>query len=102
MWKSIVNYARCYGQNVMSEGPVRRWDRMLKNWGKEKMFTLKSEVVVDIPSIVSESRVQNIDQKLAKDGASRFQNVHVNLQKYCALFSARLLPLRQAGASYFF
>jgi hypothetical protein len=32
-----------YGQNVMSEGTVRQWCRMFKDW--QKKFTMKSEVV---------------------------------------------------------
>jgi hypothetical protein len=47
----------------MSEGTVRRWGRMLKNWVEERLFTIKNEVV-GRPSVVSEHLVQNIGEKI--------------------------------------
>jgi hypothetical protein len=38
------------------------------------MFTIKSEVV-GRPPVASESLVENIGEKIMKDGASRFQNI---------------------------
>jgi hypothetical protein len=57
--------------------------------GGEQMFTMKSEVV-GRSSVVSDDLVQNVDQKLVKDGSPQFQNIRVNFHKFQALFSARL------------
>jgi hypothetical protein len=50
--------------------------------------------VVDQPSVVSDEIVQSFDQKnLVKEGASQFQNFHVNFHKFHLLLSMRLSQL---------
>jgi hypothetical protein len=56
------------------------------------MFTMKIEVV-GRPSVVSDDLVQSVDQKFANDGASQFQDSHVNFLKFQALFSTRISQL---------
>jgi hypothetical protein len=68
-----------YSQNVISEGSVRQWCRM---------FTVKSKVVSE-PSAVFKV-LTNI---FVKDGASKFENFHVNFHKFHALFCMRLSQL---------
>jgi hypothetical protein len=67
------------GQNVMSEGTESQWCRMLKAGRSGR------------PSVVSDNLVQSVDLKYVKDGASQFQNFHVNFHKFHAIFSTRLL-----------
>jgi hypothetical protein len=62
-------FCAVYGHNVMSERPVRRWCRMLKD-GKQ-MFTMKSEVVGR--PFIENGDLHSVDQIFSKDGASRFQ-----------------------------
>jgi hypothetical protein len=60
---------------------------------------MKSEVV-GRSTVVSDDLVQSVDQISAKDGASQFQNFHVNFHKFHALFSTRLLQLGQAITNF--
>jgi hypothetical protein len=75
-----------YGQNVMSEGTVRQWCRLSKNgW-----INVHHEQQSGRPPAVSDDLVQIVDQKTVKDGASQFQNFHMNFHKFHALLSTRL------------
>jgi hypothetical protein len=66
------------GQNVMSEGTVRQWRRMFKDWrtnvrGKER--SVRS-------SVVNGDLVQSVNKIFVKDGSSKFQNFIVNFQNF--------------------
>jgi hypothetical protein len=39
IWEAV------YGQTVVSEGTVRQWCRMFRDWQSKEMFTLKSVVI---------------------------------------------------------
>jgi hypothetical protein len=64
-------YSAVYSQNIISEGTVRQWCKMLKDG--QKIFTMKSEVV-GRPSVVSDALVQSLTKKFMKDCASQFQH----------------------------
>jgi hypothetical protein len=84
-----------YGQNIMHEGTLRQWHRMLKMG--EQSFTMKSEVIGQ-PSVVSDDLVQSVDQKFVKDSASQFQNFHVsfhNLKKIITCWA--IISFSQGG-----
>jgi transposase len=49
-----------YGQNVVSEGSVRRWCRMLEHGRSD----VHDEEGSDWPSVVSDDLVQNVDTKI--------------------------------------
>jgi hypothetical protein len=51
-----------YGQNVMSEGTVRQWRRMLMD---KQMFTMKKEMI-GRSSVVSDDLVQGTDQQICE------------------------------------
>jgi hypothetical protein len=55
------------GQNITSEGSVRRWCKIFKDGRAKKILTMKSEVV-GRPLVVSDDLFQSVD----KDGASQF------------------------------
>jgi hypothetical protein len=78
---NIVNYSQAvYCQNVMSEGTVRQWYRVFKigrNNVQGEERSRRSPVLNDI--------LFN-----AKDGASQFQNFHVNFHKFQAFFYVKL------------
>jgi hypothetical protein len=48
-----------YGQNTMSEGTLRQWCRMFKDWRTDVLDEEKSV----LPSVVSDDLVQSVDQK---------------------------------------
>jgi hypothetical protein len=78
-----------YGQNIMSEGTVRQWCRMFKDWRKnihDEQRSVRTSVMSDHP-------FKSVDQKYVKDGASQFQNFRLNFHKFHALFSTRLSQL---------
>jgi hypothetical protein len=79
-----------YGQNVMSEGNVRHCCRMFKDGGTDIHDGQRS----GRPSVLSDDLVQMLTKKFAKDGASQFQNFHVNFHKFRSLFSTRLSQAR--------
>jgi hypothetical protein len=56
----------------------------------EQMFTMKSEVV-GRPSVVSDVLFQEWTKQFVKDGASQFQNFHVNFHKFHPVFSTTVL-----------
>jgi hypothetical protein len=56
----------------------------------EQMFTMNSKVVGQ-PCVVTDDLVEVLTKKSVKDGASRFQNFHVNFHKFQALFSTRFI-----------
>jgi hypothetical protein len=78
-----------YGQNVMNEGTVRHWRRMFRD-GRTNVHY---EEWRGLPSVVNDDLVKVLTKIFVKDGASQFQNFHVNFHKYHALFSMRLLQL---------
>jgi hypothetical protein len=45
------------------------------------------------PFVVNDDLVQDVEQKIVKDGASHSQSLHVNFQTLHALFSTRLPQL---------
>jgi hypothetical protein len=75
-----------HSQNVISEQTVRQCCRMFKDGSKN----FHDEQRSGQPSAVSDDLVQSVDQKFVKDGASHFQNFHVNLHTFHTLFSRRL------------
>jgi hypothetical protein len=83
--------AAIYGQDVMNEGTVRQWCRMFR----EGRTNVHGEERSDRPAICSEllSFFKVLTKKFVEDGASQFQNFHVNFHKFHALFFARLLQL---------
>jgi hypothetical protein len=76
------------GQNVMSEGTVRQWRRMVDDWGGGG--NVQNEERSGGPSVVCDYLVQSVDKKFVKDGALQFQNFRVNCHKFRALFPTRL------------
>jgi hypothetical protein len=73
----------------MTEGTVRQWCRMFK----DVRTNIHDESRSVRPFAVSDDLVQSVEQKNVKDGASQFQNFHVNFHKFHALFSMRLSQL---------
>jgi hypothetical protein len=68
-----IHYELCtiHGQNVMF---------------KDGRTNVHDEEWSGRPSVVSDDLVQSVDKKFVKDGASQFQNLHVNFHKFLALF----------------
>jgi hypothetical protein len=79
-----------YDQNVMSEGTVRQWLECSKMGGRTNVCDEKRS---GGPAICSERWLKVLINKSVKDGASQFQNFHVNFHKFQALFSKRLSQL---------
>jgi hypothetical protein len=70
--------AAVYCQSVMTGGNASQWCRMFK----------------DGPPVGSHDFVQSVDQKqCVNEGASQFQNFHVDFHKFQALFFTRLSQL---------
>jgi hypothetical protein len=59
-----------YGPNAMSEGTVRQFCRMFKDW----RTNVHDEERSGWPSVVSDDLVRSVHQKFVKDGASQCQN----------------------------
>jgi hypothetical protein len=74
-----------YGQNVMTEGTVRQWCRMLKD-GKTNVH---DEDQSGLPSVMNDDLVRSVNQKSVKDGGSQLQKFHLNFYKLNALFITR-------------
>jgi hypothetical protein len=77
-----------YGQNVTSKGTVRQWCRMVKD-GQKNVY---NEERSGWSSVVSDL-VQNVAEKIVKDGTSQFQNFRVYFHKFHVLFSTRSAQL---------
>jgi hypothetical protein len=80
-----------YDKNVMNEGNLRLWCRMVKD-GQANMFTKKSDVVGQ-PSLVTDGLIQNVTHIFVKVSASQVENFCVNFHKSVALLCARLSEL---------
>jgi hypothetical protein len=75
-----------YGQNVMNRRTVRQRCSMFKDGPK----SIHDEERSGRPSAVGDDSVQFVDKKKSvKDGASQFENVRVNFDKFHAIFSTR-------------
>jgi hypothetical protein len=79
-----------YGQNVMIEVTVRQWCRMFKD-GQTNVY---NEEQYGRPSVVSDL-VELLIRKFVKDGASQFQNFHVNIHKLHALL-CKIITVRRS------
>jgi hypothetical protein len=76
----------------MREGTVRQWCRMFKNGRTD----VHGEEGSGRPPVVRVILFKMLTKKFVKDGASKFQNFHVNFHKFHALFSTRLSLLGYA------
>jgi hypothetical protein len=68
-----------YGQNVMSEGTVRQWCRMYKDWRANKWSRQTAKWSAICSVWLSSSKCW---PKFVKDRTSQFLNFHVNFHKF--------------------
>jgi hypothetical protein len=79
-----------YGQNVMSEGTVRQWCRMFRDW----RTNVHNEEQRGWPFVVSDDLVQSVDQKICERRCFAISELSCELTQILCTVLYEIITLR--------